>query len=96
MFCFSGLGEQLSYPGKEPNTQSFSDDSITFAIKTAPQLQIRKNKISALDKDEEEYVRSWEKLQGDIESLHSCYADLHALTKVCILKDPFMIYMFNF
>ena len=80
---FSGLGEKLLSSGNRPKANSLLDDSITHAFKTAPQLQVHQNKLSALDKDEEEYVRSWEKLQNDIESLHSCYKDLHALTMVC-------------
>lgn len=74
------LGNKLS-PSKKLKTCT-SSENVAVDFGTAPRLQIMADKQAILDKDEEEYVRSWELLQNDIEGLHSIYADLHDLVQV--------------
>ncbi|XP_034232758.1 syntaxin-17 [Thrips palmi] len=74
------LGNKLS-PSKKLKTCTSDNENVAeFDFGTAPRLQLMADKQSILDKDEEEYVRSWELLQNDIECLHTIYADLHELT----------------
>lgn len=74
------LGNKLSPSKRLKTSTSGSEKEAAIDFGTAPRLQVMADKQSILDKDEEEYVRSWEKLQNDIEGLHSIYADLHELT----------------
>lgn len=81
------LGNKLS-PSKKMKTRTPSNENVAeFDFGTAPRLQIMADKQAILDKDEEEYVRSWELLQSDIECLHSIYSDLHELVEVCFIQQ---------
>ncbi|KAE8745735.1 hypothetical protein FOCC_FOCC007531 [Frankliniella occidentalis] len=73
------LGEKLLSPENRCKTTVSDHRDIDF--KSAPQLQLFGDRSSILDKDEEEYVQSWERLRDDIEDLHGIYADLHTLTQ---------------
>ncbi|KAK3913227.1 Syntaxin-17 [Frankliniella fusca] len=56
-------------------------DHGTVDLKSAPQLQLLEEKSPVLNKEEEEYVQSWERLHNDIQDLHEVYSILHSLTE---------------
>lgn len=78
---YINLGDKLSFPGKMKQQTQSDDEAVTSDLKDVPHIQIFESKLPVLDKDEEEYVRSWERLNDDIQDLHTMYVDLNQMVQ---------------